>query len=98
MVPWTLRSRALEVAGYLPGDVLIVDLNARPDDGDVVCAQVYERDNAETLFRIYEAPYLQAATYQRGLFKPLLVDGRRVVLRGVVVASIRPRLSQLAPA
>lgn len=94
---WTLQSRALEVAGYLPGDVLMVDLNAGPHDGDAVCAQVYDRHgNAETVFRIHEAPYLQAATYARGLFKPLLVDGDRVMIRGVVIASIRPRLSQLA--
>jgi hypothetical protein len=29
VVPWVLQSRALETAGYLPGDVLLVDLNAR---------------------------------------------------------------------
>jgi hypothetical protein len=97
IAPWSLRSRALETAGYLPGDVLLVDLNAKPQDGDAVGAQVYDRaGNAETVFRIYEAPYLQAATYQRGLFKPLLIDGDRVVVRGVVVTSIRPRLSLLA--
>lgn len=97
IVPWNLQSRAIEVAGYMPGDVLMVDLNGVPDDGDVVCAQVYDRSgNAETVFRIFEAPYLQAATYQRGLFKPLLIDGDRVAVRGVVVTSIRPRLSLLA--
>ncbi len=95
--PWVLQSRALETAGYLPGDVLMVDLNAQPEDGDAVCAQVYDRSgNAETVFRIYEAPYLQAATYARGLFKPLLIDGGRVAVRGVVITSIRPRLSLLA--
>lgn len=96
IVPWTLQSRALETAGYLPGDVLLVDLNAEPRDGDVVCAQVYDRARAETVFRIYETPYLQAATYARGLFKPVLVDGDRAVIRGVVIASVRPRLSLLA--
>lgn len=97
IVAWSLQSRALEVAGYLPGDVMLVDLNAQPQDGDAVCAQVYDRSgNAETVFRIYEGPYLQAATYARNLFKPLLIDGDRVLVRGVVVTSIRPRLSQLA--
>lgn len=94
---WVLQSRALEVAGYLPGDVLLVETGAQPDDGDAVCAEILDRaGNAETVFRIYEAPYLQAATYARGLFKPLLIDGDRVVLQGVVIASVRPRLSLLA--
>lgn len=96
VVAWELQSRALETAGYLMGDVLFVDLNADPRDGDVVCAQVYDRASAETVFRIYEPPYLQAATYSRALFKPLLVDGDRVAIRGVVIASVRPRLSLLA--
>ncbi|HHY49525.1 MAG TPA: hypothetical protein GYA10_07245 [Alphaproteobacteria bacterium] len=94
--PWVLRSRALEAAGYLPGDVLIVDLNARPEDGDVVCAQVYDRrGNAETVFRVLERPFLVAAMLDRRPTRPLLVDDDQVVVRGVVVASVRPRQSRL---
>lgn len=90
--PWILRSRCLEVAGYLPGDVLMVDFNSRPQVGDVVCAQVYDRNGkAETVFRIFEDPFLVAATLDRALFKPLLIDNDRVVVRGVVVASFRER-------
>lgn len=97
LAPWVLQSRALESAGYRAGDVLIVDLNAKPGDGDAVCAQIYDRTGgAETVFRIYEAHYLVAATYARGLFKPQLVDGSQVVIRGVVVTSVRPRLTLLA--
>lgn len=90
--PWVLRSRALEAAGYLPGDVLIVDLNENAVDGDVVCAQVYDRSgNAETVFRVLERPFLVAATLERRPTKPLLVDDEQIVIRGVVVASVRPR-------
>ncbi len=90
--PWVLRTRALEAAGYLPGDVLIVDLNQVAADGDVVCAQVYDRSgNAETLFRILERPFLVAATLERRPTKPLLVDDEQIVIRGVVVASVRSR-------
>lgn len=90
--PWILRSRGLEAAGYLPGDILIVDLNATPRSGDVVCAQVYDRaGKAETVMRVYEHPFLVAATFDPSLFKPLLVDNDRVVVRGVVVASFRER-------
>lgn len=90
--PWILRSRCLEVAGYMPGDVLMVDLNARPQPGDVVCAQVYDRNGkAETVFRIFEDPFLVAVSFDRSLFKPLLIDNDRVVVRGVVIASFRER-------
>lgn len=90
--PWVLRSRCLEAAGYLPGDVLMVDLNARPQAGDIVCAQVYDRaGQADTVFRILEDPFLVASTLDRTLVKPLLIDNDRVVVRGVVVASFRER-------
>lgn len=90
--PWVLKSRCLEGAGYLPGDVVLVDLNARPQPGDVVCAQVYDRNGrAETVFRIFEDPFLVAATLDRTLFKPWLIDNDRVIVRGVVIASLRER-------
>lgn len=90
--PWVLRSRGLEAAGYMPGDILVVDLNAAPRSGDVVCAQVYDRaGKAETVMRVYEHPFLVAATFDPSLFKPLLVDNDRVMVRGVVVASFRER-------
>lgn len=91
--PWVLKSRAVEAAGYLPGDIMIVDLNADPRPSDVVCAQVYEwgRGKAETVFRIWEPPSLVTATYDPALRKPLMVDHQNVLIRGVVVASLRPR-------
>lgn len=90
--PWVLNSRALENAGYFPGDVLLVDLNETPADGDVVCAQMYDRvGRAETVMRIYEHPFLIAATTDRNLLKPALVDNKSVVIRGVVVATLRDR-------
>ena len=89
---WVLKSRALETAGYLPGDVVMVDMNAEAQSGDVVCAQIYDRHGrTDTVIRIYEHPFLTAATHDRELMRPLLVDGERVSLLGVVVASFRPR-------
>jgi transcriptional regulator with XRE-family HTH domain len=91
--PWVLNSRALETAGYLPGDVLIVDLNGEPKSGDVVCAQVYDRTGRpETVFRLYEPPFLAAASLDRQLMRPILL-GDNAVVRGVVEASLRPRRS-----
>lgn len=90
---WLLRTSALEDAGYQPGDVVIVDLNATPTQGDAVCAQVYDWDKmrAETVFRIYEEPYLVAASRDARLRKPMVVDGKAVVIKGVVTDLIRPR-------
>lgn len=90
--PWVLHSRCLEAAGYMPGDILMVDLNARPTPGDVVCAQVYDRTGrAETIFRLYEDPFLVAATLDKKVMKPHLIDNDRVIVRGVVIASFRER-------
>lgn len=90
--PWVLNSRALENAGYFPGDILIIDLNETPESGDIVCAQVYDRlGRAETVMRIYEEPYLIAATGDRTLMRPALVDNDRVKIRGVMLARISDR-------
>lgn len=90
--PWVMRSRALEHEGYLPGDILMVDLNMQPRSGDAVCAQIYDlQGKAETVMRIYEHPFLIAATSDPASRRPLLVDEERVLIRGVIVASFRPR-------
>lgn len=89
---WVLHSRCLEAVGYLPGDVLLVDVSAKPQPGDVVCAEVYDRNGrSELVFRIFEDPFLVSATLKVSLIKPLLIDNDRVIVRGVVVASYRER-------
>lgn len=91
--PWTLHNRAIENLGYRPGDILMVDLKAKPDAGDVVCAQVFDRmGNPETAFRVYYPPYLMGASNMREYLRPIPVDDR-VLIRGVVIAAIRPRLA-----
>lgn len=97
MAPWRLASRAIEAAGYLPGDILVVDLNLGPRAGDVVCAQLYDWNGAkaETVFRIWEPPgYLVAATTDPKLRRIFVVDNENVAVKGVVVATIRPRQSR----
>lgn len=90
--PWRLRTRALELIGCMAGDVVMVDLNGTPAPGDAVCAQIYDWNggSAETVFRVFEAPFLVAASLEASLRKPLLVDDTRVVIKGVVVGSFRP--------
>lgn len=95
--PWTIRTRALERIGFLPGDIVIVDLGRRPEAGDAVCAQVYDwrRAAAETVMRLYEPPYLVAASLDEGLRRPLVVDNEQVIIKGVVLPH---RLRPAAPA
>lgn len=93
---WRLKTPALEQIGYLPGDVLMVDLRADPKPQDAVCAQVldYTRGGLHTVFRVYDPPFLVGASSDRTAYKPLLVDNDRVIVKGVVVESLRPhRLS-----
>lgn len=91
--PWTIKNRALEDAGILPGDIAIVDLNATPRPSDTVCAQFYRwsEGKAETLFRIFEPPYIIAACRDLEMRRPLLIDNDRVVIKGVVTAVLRIR-------
>ncbi len=90
---WTLNSRALELAGYRQGDVLIVGLSTPPIPGDVVCAQVYDWNNnrAETIFRIFQPPFLSSATTDAKLMKPYFTDDGSTAIKGVVLHTLRPR-------
>lgn len=94
--PWLIRSRSLELAGYLPGDVVIIDLSARPVPGDAVCAQTevdLVKGTATTVMRIYERPgsstILVAASLDPNLRAPIAVDDR-VSIMGVIVGMVRP--------
>lgn len=93
--PWVLKTRALESAGYLAGDIIISDQAIAPNAGDAVVAQVYDvrSGTAETVFRLFEAPYLIAASSDPALRKPLLVDNERVIVLGVITQSFRSRRS-----
>jgi hypothetical protein len=89
--PWVMRSYVLENSGILPGDVMIVDLNMQPQPKDIVCAQLYQwsKMDAETVFRVYEPPYLLLHSGRMGTTKPVAVDGNDVVIRGVVDGVLR---------
>ena len=91
---WELHTSALTYAGYLPGDILVVDIEIAPTAGDIVCAQLYRwsPEKAETVFRIFEPPnYLVAAPSDRALMKPIIVDYDNTMIVGVVVATVRGR-------
>jgi hypothetical protein len=85
-VPWTVHARALECRGYLPGDTVIVDLGREPAPGDIVWAEVrsLDRSRVEVVMRIYQPPVLAAATLDKQLQLPIVVD-ERVTIKGVVL-------------
>jgi SOS-response transcriptional repressor LexA len=93
--PWQLDTRALEAAGYLSGDIVIVDMSRKPTIGDVVCVQLHEwsKREASTIFRVYEQPYIVAAPsdpdVRSKLRKPLLIDNEHVIIKGVVTDLLR---------
>ncbi len=89
---WVMKSHALDASGVLPGDVLIMDMNRQAKAQDIVCAQIYDwsRRRAETVFRIYDAPYLVTHSV-RGMEKPVLVDNDNVAIKGVVENILRSR-------
>ena len=91
--PWILKGRALEGAGYRPGDVVMVALGETPLSGDVVCAQIYDWSSgrAETVFRIFQPPYLVAASPDPQFLRPYVVDDDKVHIKGVVIHTVRQR-------
>lgn len=90
---WRLKTRALEGQGYMQGDLVITDATVAPKAGDAVCAQVYDvrTGAAETVFRVFEPPYLIANTSDSALRKPLLIDNDRVIVMATVTHGFRRR-------
>ncbi len=89
--PWEIQSEVLREVGVLPGDIVVVDLNETPHDGDIVCAQSYgSGGRAETVFRIFRQPFFLVGAGP-GARVPLVADNRAAQIRGVVVGTFRRR-------
>lgn len=90
---WTVRSGAMALQGYLPGDYMLVDTeqSERVKNGDVVVAQIYDnaKNRAVTVLRRLEAHVLVAASIEPTDRRVHVVDGVNVVVRGKVIASWR---------
>lgn len=90
---WTVRSDALLLRGFLPGDHILVDTHQseRCKSGDIVMAQLYnwQTGTAETILRIYEPPVLVMASAGPAAPMTRVVDGQNVVIKGKVIASWR---------
>lgn len=90
---WTVRTGAMALQGYLPGDYMLVDAeqSERVKNGDVVVAQIYDnaKNRAVTVLRRLESPVLVAASTEPTDRRVHVVDGINVVVRGKVIASWR---------
>lgn len=87
---WTVRTRALDLAGVLPGDVIEFDLGAAPATGEPVVAQVYDdvAGTAETVLRLFHPPFLMVRSSDPAVDpRPLQLDteGQRVKVVGAFV-------------
>jgi hypothetical protein len=51
--------------------------------------KLYDRGGSETVWRLFDPPFLISSTVQGHPHKPLLVDSERVRITGVIVASLR---------
>lgn len=89
--PFVMHGYTLELAGILPGDIMIVDLNKQAKAGDIVCAQIYDwaQNRAETVMRVFDPPFLVVRSMRDAHQKPLMVDHDRVVIKGVVISTLR---------
>ena len=90
---WLLQGRSLEHEGYFAGDILLVDKGEMAKPGDVVIAEIkdWKSNGVATAIRIYEPPYIVAASSDRNLRRLYAVDQEQVSLEGVVIAAIKPR-------
>lgn len=87
---WVVESRSLEQFGYMPGDLILLDRRVPARPGRAVCAQVIGADGAETVFRVYDPPFLISLPIDPSVrAKPLMVDGERVDIVGTVIRSLR---------
>lgn len=88
---WVMKGAALDGIGVMPGDIVIIDQNERPSSGDVVLAQIVDlmTGAAETVMRLYQAPFLTTHSMRLGPGRPEHVDEDRVSIAGVRTGLIR---------
>jgi len=88
---WRVESRALELAGVLPGDLLLLDAAEEARAGDLVVAQLYDFDHgaARTRVRYYDGAYLSVRTMDPALAEAAVPVGGGVRIVGPIRALSR---------
>jgi len=88
VVVFILHSNVLNLAGFFPGDAVLVKRTKRPRAGDIVCARIY-LGQSDFVLRLYEPPYLLTHSSSEKPERPLTVDENTVSIDGVVIGSVR---------
>jgi hypothetical protein len=88
---WVMKGASLDGLGVLPGDIVIFDQNKRAKSGDIVLAQIVDpiSGTAETVTRLYQAPFITTHSMRLGPGRPEQVDDDRVSIAGVRIGTIR---------
>jgi transcriptional regulator with XRE-family HTH domain len=88
---WVMKGAALDGVGILPGDILIIDQNLRAKTGDIVLAQIIDpvAGTADTVTRLYQAPFIMTHSMRLGPGRPEQVDDDRVSIAGVRIGQVR---------
>jgi hypothetical protein len=87
-----MQARTIFGQGFL-GEAIAIVVKQEPQRGDIVCANLlgWKDISTTTIFRVFEPPYLVAlpnSFYSPDDRRPLLVDGERVILNGVVTETL----------
>lgn len=87
--PFVLRTRALDQLGWMPGDIMIRDLNAEWIPTKVVCALWYppRKSTPITVWRQYQPPFLMTKSSDPTFIEPIHEDD--VDRNGSVLISLR---------
>jgi transcriptional regulator with XRE-family HTH domain len=87
---WRLSTELLEGASLKPGDLLLVDLDRKPREGNIVLAMVTVNGKLTLpIFRLLYPPLLMPVTTTPTGRAPEKVDNQTVIVRGVVFSSHR---------
>lgn len=88
---WVMKGAALDGIGVMPGDIIIIDMNARAKTGDVVLATVIDpmAGSTEAVMRLYQKPFITTHSLRLGPGRPEHVDDDRISIVGVMIATIR---------
>lgn len=91
---WQILGPSMMDAGYYPGDIVLVDKAEYARAGEPVLAMSMAEEGHRPVFRLYEKPYLVAATSQPGYRTPLLVDDKNVIVVGPILGKLGLRKPQ----
>lgn len=94
VVPYEVKSGALDALGYTPGDVVFVNISQSAVDnlapGQCVLVQAYDGMTAKTILRQFIAPALLITNSRTENAIPLRIDADDVAIKGVVIGTFRP--------